>query len=220
MTQQVIIFGAGGVARQAHDIIDALNDDAAERGDQLAFDFLGFVAKDDEEVDALEKRGPILGPDEVIKQLPKRVGYVIGIGSSLVRRKVQVLASEAGLVPVTLIHPRAYIGKYGISIGSGTIVCAMASITSDITLGEHVFIDQGVTLGHDAVLENFVSVLPGASVSGNAHIEEGVTVGTGSRILPGLRVGKNSIVGAGAVVTRNQPSNSVIVGIPARLAQQ
>jgi acetyltransferase-like isoleucine patch superfamily enzyme len=40
-------------------------------------------------------------------------------------------------------------------------------------------------------------------------------VGAGSVILPGLNIGKNCIVGAGAIVTKNIPDNTVVIGNPA-----
>ena len=47
-------------------------------------------------------------------------------------------------------------------------------------------------------------------------IKDNVWIGGGAIILPGVVVGPNAVVGAGAVVTRNVPSNSVVVGNPAK----
>jgi maltose O-acetyltransferase len=48
-------------------------------------------------------------------------------------------------------------------------------------------------------------------------IEDNVWIGGGAIVLPGVTVGKNSVVGAGAVVTRDVPPNTVAVGNPARV---
>ena len=42
------------------------------------------------------------------------------------------------------------------------------------------------------------------------------TVGSNACILQGLRLGPGSVVGAGAVVTRDQPDGAVVIGVPAR----
>ena len=48
------------------------------------------------------------------------------------------------------------------------------------------------------------------------YIEEGVSIGANATIICGIRIGKHSLIGAGAVVTKNVESYSVMVGNPAR----
>jgi acetyltransferase-like isoleucine patch superfamily enzyme len=42
-------------------------------------------------------------------------------------------------------------------------------------------------------------------------------IGNGSKIMLGVRIGDNVIVGAGAIVTKDVPSNSVVAGVPAKV---
>jgi maltose O-acetyltransferase len=51
-------------------------------------------------------------------------------------------------------------------------------------------------------------------------IEENVWIGGSAILLPGVTVGRNAVVGAGAVVTRNVPANTVVVGNPARVIRE
>lgn len=51
-------------------------------------------------------------------------------------------------------------------------------------------------------------------------IEDNVFIGTGALILKGVRIGKNSVVGAGSVVTKNIPENSIVAGNPAKIIRQ
>jgi maltose O-acetyltransferase len=51
-------------------------------------------------------------------------------------------------------------------------------------------------------------------------IEENVWLGGGSILLPGVRIGRNAVVGAGAVVSRSVPANTVVVGNPARVIKK
>ena len=51
-------------------------------------------------------------------------------------------------------------------------------------------------------------------------IEDGVWIGGGTIILPGVTIGRNSVIGAGSVVTRSIPENSVAVGNPCRVIKQ
>ena len=83
----------------------------------------------------------------------------------------------------------------------------LISIGNDVTL-------TGVTLlTHDASLKK----LTGYSRFGKVRIGNMVFVGKNSTILPNVSIGDNVIVGAGSIVTRDIPSNSVAVGNPCRV---
>ena len=62
---------------------------------------------------------------------------------------------------------------------------------------------------------------PGASICDTIArpvlIENGVWIGGGSTILPGVTIGKNSVIGAGSVVVKDIPANSIAVGNPCRV---
>ena len=51
-------------------------------------------------------------------------------------------------------------------------------------------------------------------------VEDNVWFGANSTILPGVNIGKNSIIAAGAVVTKNVPSNTIVGGNPAKVIKQ
>lgn len=50
-------------------------------------------------------------------------------------------------------------------------------------------------------------------------IEDNVWLGGGVIVCPGVRIGKNSVIGAGSVVTKDIPANSVALGNPARVVK-
>ncbi|MFC2694612.1 MAG: DapH/DapD/GlmU-related protein [Lactobacillus sp.] len=52
------------------------------------------------------------------------------------------------------------------------------------------------------------------------HLERNCWLGANVTILPGITVGENAIVGAGAVVTKDVPANTVVVGNPARIIRK
>lgn len=51
-------------------------------------------------------------------------------------------------------------------------------------------------------------------------IEDNCWIGAGVVICPGVTIGKNSVIGAGSVVTKNIPANSVAVGNPCRVLRE
>ncbi len=102
------------------------------------------------------------------------------------------------------IHPGAVIGR-GLFIDHGMGVV----IGETAVLGEDVTLFQGVTLGGTG------------KQRGKRHptIGKRAVIGTGAKVLGSITVGENSLVGANAVVIRDVPVNSTVVGVPGRVAR-
>ena len=86
-----------------------------------------------------------------------------------------------------------------------------------IIIGDGVFIGQNViisTLNHGFDLADRNTTYPSKVVIGN-----NVWIGSGANILPGVCIGDNSIIGAGSVVVKDIPANSVAVGVPAKVVK-
>jgi maltose O-acetyltransferase len=109
-------------------------------------------------------------------------------------------------------------GSY-ISVGAGTFInfgltaldVAPITIGRDVQMGPNV---QLLTPTHPLDPQQRRDKLESAKP---ITIEDNVWIGGGAIVLPGVTVGKNSVVGAGAVVTRDVPPNTVAVGNPARV---
>ncbi len=103
------------------------------------------------------------------------------------------------------IHPGATIGRrLVIDHGTGIVIGETAEI------GDDVLIYQGVTLGGTG------------KDTGKRHptIGNNVMISAGSKVLGPIRIGDNSRVAAGAVVLKDVPPDSTVVGIPARVVRQ
>ncbi|RKT33709.1 serine O-acetyltransferase [Microbacterium sp. AG1240] len=99
------------------------------------------------------------------------------------------------------IHPGAVIGRrFFIDHGMGVVIGETAEV------GDDVLLYHGVTLGGRQ------------REGGKRHptIGDGVAVGAGAKILGPIMIGARTAVGANAVVTRDAPEDSVLVGVPAR----
>lgn len=216
MTIPLVIIGAGGLAREFHDVVEAVNAVEESAGRQATFHFLGFVDAQPSSDGLIISRGPVLGGDEILANLDPATQYIVAISSASVRRKLDSLASSLGLRAAVLIHPAAAVGRHDNDFGPGTVICANATVTTNVRFGRHVHINLNVTVGHDTTLGDYVSVFPGVSISGNVDVQTGVTLGTGSSVIQGIRIGANSIIGAGAVVVRDIEANVTAVGSPAR----
>ncbi|MFT3798550.1 serine O-acetyltransferase EpsC [Microbacterium sp.] len=99
------------------------------------------------------------------------------------------------------IHPGATIGRrFFIDHGMGIVIGETAEV------GDDVMLYHGVTLGGQT------------RDAGKRHptLGDGVAVGAGAKILGPIHIGSGTVVGANAVVTRDAPEDSVLVGVPAK----
>lgn len=116
----------------------------------------------------------------------------------------RLLMTVARWITGVEIHPSATIGR-GLFIDHGMGVV----IGETTTIGRHVTLYQGVTLGGTG------------KQRGKRHptIGNNVVIGTGAKILGDITIGDHSMVGANAVVVKNVPEHSTVVGVPGRITR-
>jgi len=111
----------------------------------------------------------------------------------------------------------------GVRVGEGSRILAMTPATFGaepylVTIGNDVSIAKGAQFfTHDGGVWIFRKEFPHIDIMGPITIGNNVLVGVDSMIMPGITVGDNVVIGARAMVTRDVPSNSVVVGAPARV---
>ena len=100
------------------------------------------------------------------------------------------------------IHPAAQLGA-GVFIdhGMGVVIGETAEVGDDVTLY------QGVTLGGTSLKRE----------KRHPTLEANVVVGTGAAVMGAITVGAGTRIGAGSVLVRDVPANSVVVGVPGRV---
>jgi sugar O-acyltransferase (sialic acid O-acetyltransferase NeuD family) len=211
MTEDLVIVGAGGFARETAAAVAAVN------GQSPQWRLLGFL-DDNPALHGTTRSGqPVLGGTELLADLPDAhvLVCIVSPRAFTLRRD---LADWLGIPDerfATVVHPSAQLAP-GCSIGPGSVLLANVVLTADASLGRHVFVMPSTVITHDDVIEDYVTLTSGVRVSSVVTIGTGTYVGSGTLIREGVTIGPWSLVGMGAVVLRDVPGGQVWVGNPAR----
>lgn len=211
---QLIIFGAGGHAREVAQIVADINQ--AQPG---TWQLLGFTAElPVAPRPPLPLPAPMLGhPRQVLPAHPDAL-CIIAVGESQARRRIatQLSIDRPGMHFATLVHPRAWLANT-VQLGQGSVVFAGSHINVDVRVGDHASINLTCSISHDCTLGDFVSLSPGVHLPGGVMLGDAVDVGTGACFRPRICVANDVVIGAGAAVVKDlATSRAVVVGVPAR----
>ena len=126
-----------------------------------------------------------------------------------------------------LIRENNTIGD-NVSIGSHTVIERENHIDDDVRIHSHCFIPEFVIIKKRAWIGPRLTILnvlhppcpKFEECAKHVIINENVKIGGNVTILPRVSIGKNSLIGAGSVVTKDVPSDSVVAGNPARVTKK
>jgi len=135
-----------------------------------------------------------------------------------------------------------FVNLYECVIGDNSLIATFVEIQKGVVIGKnckissHSFICEGVTIednvfiGHGVMFTNDKrprAVNPDGTMRGSEDwtlirtvVKSGASIGSNATILPGIIIGEYALIGAGAVVTKDVPAHSTVVGNPAQLLRE
>src|ERR1043165_5397631 len=127
------------------------------------------------------------------------------------------IGDESKIGTFVEIQRGARVGRR-VKVSSHTFIC------EGVQIEDHVFVGHGVTFINDRYPR---SVTGDGELQGSDDwavvptvVRKGASIGPGSTILCGVEIGENAIVGAGSVVTKDVPADTIVAGNPARVLRR
>jgi UDP-2-acetamido-3-amino-2,3-dideoxy-glucuronate N-acetyltransferase len=135
-----------------------------------------------------------------------------------------------------------FVNLYGCDIGDNTRIGAFVEIQKNARIGKnckissHTFICEGITIEDNVFVGHNVTFIndkyPRATAEDGrlqtdddwtcipTTVKKGASVGSGATLLCGITVGENAVIGAGSVVTKDVPPNTIVAGNPAKILRR
>lgn len=209
--RDLVIFGAGGFAREAAVLVGSINQCRPQ-----TYRLLGFVVDEEYFVPGtVINTVPVLGDINWLIAHRDEVCCNIAIGEPQPRKRIFQLLKDQGIKLETLISPEVYVDPSN-KIGEGCYIGYRTVLSVNSVIGDGVFINTDCILGHDLGIGDYSTLWHRVTVSGDCTIGSGVQVGGGSYIIPKRKIGDNAVVAAGSVVFSNVKAGTHVLGNPAK----
>ena len=214
--RDLVIFGAGDLAREVEFLVRELN----RTGE--GWNLLGYVVEDTALFGKRVGDYPIIEGVEALKRQRFDGAAVIAVGSPAVGYKIKNQINAAGLDVIfpNLVHQSVVVDRESLLLGKGAIICAGCVLTVGIKLGDFTYMNMGCTLGHDVETGTHCILNPQANINGRVILEDYTYIGANAVIMQQKRIGRGAQVSMGSVVCSDVAPWVVVGGNPSRIIKK
>lgn len=205
-----IVLGSGQFSRFIINVIEETDDTVCE----------GYVTKDGNKSPEII-RYECLGNDSFLFDNRETYDSVFpAIGDLIKRREIIENLINNDVKISSIIHPKSYQSST-VSISNSSLMGG-SFLSNNVTLGNYSVIGSGAYIHHDTKIGINSLVGGGSQIGASVTIGENVLFGIGSVVASQqeITIGDNSIIASGAVVLKDVPKNSMVMGNPARVVKK
>ncbi|HEY3418464.1 MAG TPA: hypothetical protein VGM23_16435 [Armatimonadota bacterium] len=200
--RDLLILGIGVHGREMAEIVERVN------AVQPTWNLLGFISPDGKHAGKVLNDLPVLGGCEKLAEYPEALLVPDIEWPRSIDMPLERLTS--------LIDPTSFVSRTA-QIGRGCVIYPFCYIGLNAWLGDYVCCLSGCVINHDDAIGDRTVLASRVTLAGYVHVEEDCYLGQGCTVRETLRIGHDSTIGMGAVVVRDVPAKSVMVGNPAHL---
>lgn len=211
------VFGVGGYAREVMPIArqTVIRKFNSENNCQLV-----FVTADEPDVKEVNGHKVISERDFFSADVDSKF-FNVAVADSRLRQNIVESAISYGAFPLQFQADNSVIFDNN-EISDGAIISPSVIITSNAKIGCYFHANLFSYVAHDCVIGDYVTFAPNVHCNGNVEIKDHAYIGTGVILKQGKKdrpivIGEGAVVGMGAVVTKNVPPYTTVVGNPARI---
>lgn len=210
MKKIVIIGGVGNGT-----VIASTIEDCKRSGQDI--ECVGFLNDNEKKVGDYDVLGGIKNKDW--KKLPEDYFFMYALSNVKQAYTRHELLKELD-IPLdrytSIVHPTAVVSDQ-VSLGKGVVIMPQAVVGPGVRLGNHSQLFAQGFIGHDTITGEMVFLAANSHTGGRVVIEDGAHIGIMSTSIDSVKIGEFSIIGAGAVVIRDVPKYTIVVGNPAKV---
>lgn len=214
MTRLIGIYGASGFGREVMPVARA----------QFGLDNTTYVFLDDGDCGSSCNGYDVLSWAQFLERPEGERLVTLAIADGAIRESLAERSAQAGVEVCHVAAPNVWMGD-DIVLGPGAILQPFVTLTSNVRIGSCFHANIYSYVAHDCVIGDFVTFAPQVQCNGNVHIADHAYVGTGAIIRQGrpdkpLVIGAGAVIGMGAVVTKDVPPGTTVIGNPARVMEK
>lgn len=214
MVSDIILAGSGGCMREIVWQIQELNKQ------KRMWNILGYVddAPSDNGTSIFVGMQELcyLGNDDYLLHQSEQINAAICVGSPSLRKKIAgKLMQNPNIRFPSLILSDTKICQDA-ELGKGCIVSMGASISTNVSAGDFVFLNTGSMVCHDGKIGDYVTLGPDVKLAGTVSIGSNCELGIGTKVIQGIKISADVVTGAGSIVIHDIREKGTYAGVPAR----
>ena len=184
---------------------------------EAGIEIVGFLDDDPRYINQKVYGIPVLGKLDFLACLKDEYAVYCPLGNNKLRVEILNRALSLGYEVPNFIHSTVDISP-NVEIGKGVYILLGTHIMPYTKIENFVMISMGVNVAHHSVLHEGSFLSTGVNFGASIIAHKYAYIGISSTILTGVHeLGANCLIGAGAVVIKDVPTNAVMAGIPAKV---